>query len=80
MPRFDPEGLLELIERERVTHLHMVPIMFERLLKLPEEVRSRYDVSSLRFVVHAAAPVLAHDQAGDDRLVGTDRPRVLRLD
>src|SRR5436309_4585011 len=34
----------------------MVPIMFERLLKLPEEVRRRYDVSSLRFVVHAAAP------------------------
>jgi long-chain acyl-CoA synthetase len=55
-PRFDAEGLLALIERERVTHLHLVPIMFERLLKLPEEVRARYDVSSLRFVVHAAAP------------------------
>jgi long-chain acyl-CoA synthetase len=57
MPRFDPEGLLALIERERVTHLHLVPIMFERLLKLPQEVRERYDISSLRFVVHAAAPV-----------------------
>jgi long-chain acyl-CoA synthetase len=56
MPRFDPEGLLALIERERVTHLHLVPIMFERLLKLPPEVRRRYDLSSLRFVVHAAAP------------------------
>jgi long-chain acyl-CoA synthetase len=56
MPRFDPERLLELIERERITHLHLVPIMFERLLKLPEEVRARYDVSSLRFVIHAAAP------------------------
>jgi long-chain acyl-CoA synthetase len=56
MPRFDPEGLLTLIERERITHLHLVPIMFERLLKLPEDVRRRYDVSSLRFVVHAAAP------------------------
>ena len=55
-PRFDPEGLLALIERERITHLHLVPIMFERLLKLPEEVRHRYDISSLRFVVHAAAP------------------------
>jgi long-chain acyl-CoA synthetase len=55
-PRFDPEGLLALIESERVTHLHLVPIMFERLLKLPDEVRARYDVSSLRFVVHAAAP------------------------
>jgi long-chain acyl-CoA synthetase len=56
MPRFDPERLLELIERERITHLHLVPIMFERLLKLPEETRKRYDTSSLRFVVHAAAP------------------------
>jgi long-chain acyl-CoA synthetase len=56
MPRFDPEGLLQLIERERITHLHLVPIMFERLLKLPAEVRERYDVSSLRFVIHAAAP------------------------
>jgi long-chain acyl-CoA synthetase len=55
-PRFDPEQLLALIERERITHLHMVPIMFERLLKLPRDVRERYDVSSLRFVVHAAAP------------------------
>ncbi len=55
-PRFDAAGLLELIERERITHLHMVPIMFERLLKLPEDVRRHYDVSSLRFVVHAAAP------------------------
>jgi long-chain acyl-CoA synthetase len=56
MARFDPEGLLALIERERITHLHLVPIMFERLLKLPAQVRGRYDLSSLRFVVHAAAP------------------------
>ena len=56
MPRFDPEALLALIERERITHLHLVPIMFERLLKLPADVRARYDVSSLRFTVHAAAP------------------------
>jgi long-chain acyl-CoA synthetase len=54
--RFDPEELLQLIETHRVTHLHMVPIMFHRLLKLPAEVRTRYDLSSLRFVVHAAAP------------------------
>ncbi|WP_421931038.1 acyl-CoA synthetase [Phenylobacterium sp.] len=54
--RFDPEELLALIARERVTHLHMVPIMFTRLLRLPPEVRARYDVSSLKFVVHAAAP------------------------
>ncbi|MFC0283607.1 acyl-CoA synthetase [Camelimonas abortus] len=56
-PRYDSEELLRLIEKHRVTHLHMVPIMFNRLLRLPEEVRSKYDVSSLQFVVHAAAPV-----------------------
>jgi long-chain acyl-CoA synthetase len=55
-PRFDAEELLQLIERHRVTHLHMVPIMFNRLLRLPEAVRRRYDLSSLEFVVHAAAP------------------------
>jgi long-chain acyl-CoA synthetase len=55
-PRFDAEDLLARIERDRVTHLHMVPIMFNRLLKLPEEVKRRYDLSSLEFVVHAAAP------------------------
>ena len=54
--RFDPEELLAMIERFRVTHLHMVPIMFNRLLKLPDEVKRKYDLSSLRFVVHAAAP------------------------
>ena len=55
-PRFDAQDLLALIERERITHLNMVPIMFNRLLRLPEAVRSRYDLSSLEFVTHAAAP------------------------
>lgn len=55
-PRFDAEELLALIEKERLTHIHMVPTMFVRLLNLPEEVRNRYDLSSLKFVVHAAAP------------------------
>jgi len=59
-PRFDPEALLALIAKERVTHLHMVPTMFVRLLKLPEEVRAKYDLFSLRFVVHAAAPCPVH--------------------
>ena len=54
--RFDAENLLRLIEARRITHLHMVPIMFNRLLRLPDAVRARYDLSSLRFVVHAAAP------------------------
>jgi len=56
MPRFDDEGLLALIERERITHLHLVPTMFVRLLRLPEPVRARYDLSSLEFVIHGAAP------------------------
>jgi long-chain acyl-CoA synthetase len=56
MPRFEPEALLQLIEAHRITHLQVVPTMFIRLLKLPEEVRRTYDVSSLEFVVHAAAP------------------------
>ncbi|HKK29210.1 MAG TPA: acyl-CoA synthetase [Alphaproteobacteria bacterium] len=55
-PRFDAEGLLKIIDEHRITHIHMVPTMFVRLLKLPEEVRNRYDVSTLKFVVHAAAP------------------------
>jgi long-chain acyl-CoA synthetase len=55
--RFDAEGLLKLIEEKRITHIHMVPIMFNRLLKLPEAVRKKYDLSSLKFIVHAAAPV-----------------------
>lgn len=56
MPRFEPEELLRLIEAHRITHIQMVPTMFVRLLKLPEEVKRKYDLSSLEFVVHAAAP------------------------
>jgi len=56
MPKWDAEGCLALIERHRVTNTHMVPANFIRILELPEEVRNRYDLSSLRLVVHAAAP------------------------
>jgi long-chain acyl-CoA synthetase len=56
MERFDPEDWLRLIEKYKVTHCQMVPTMFSRLLKLPEDVRKKYDVSSLESVVHAAAP------------------------
>ena len=77
--RFDAEDLLRLIEAERVTHIHMVPIMFNRLIKLPEAVKARYDLSSLRDVVHAAAPCPAAGQAGDDRVVGAGDQRILRL-
>lgn len=57
MPRFDAEELLHLIQTRRITHLNMVPIIFDRLPKLPQAVRERYDLSSLRFVAHAAASV-----------------------
>jgi long-chain acyl-CoA synthetase len=55
-PRFDAAELLSLVERHRATNLMMVPTMFVRLLKLPEEVRHHYDLSSLQHVVHGAAP------------------------
>ena len=56
MEHFDPERTLELIESERVTFGQFVPTMFVRMLKLPPEVRERYDVSSIQVAVHAAAP------------------------
>jgi acyl-CoA synthetase (AMP-forming)/AMP-acid ligase II len=56
MERFDPVEALQLIERHRVTRMQVVPTHLIRMLKLPEEVRARYDLSSLQMVVHAAAP------------------------
>jgi len=56
MEHFEPEAALQAIERYRVTHSQWVPTMFVRMLKLPEEVRNRYDLSSLRCAIHAAAP------------------------
>ncbi len=56
LPRFDPEAFLALVEKHRIEAMFMVPTMFVRLLKLPAEVRNRHDLSSLRFVMHAAAP------------------------
>jgi long-chain acyl-CoA synthetase len=56
MDRFDPEEMLRLIGRHRVTHSHMVPTQFRRLLALAEAVRVKYDVSSLRAAIHGAAP------------------------
>ena len=60
MEHFDPEQWLALVERYRVTHCQMVPVMFSRLLRLPDEVRARYDTSSLECIVHAAAPCPVH--------------------
>ena len=56
MDKWTPEGMLELIDRYRVTLSHMVPTQFHRLLLLPEEVRKKYDCSSTRHMLHAAAP------------------------
>lgn len=56
MRKFDAEAVLRLIETHRVTHAQFVPTMFVRMLKLPAAVRERYDMSSLRCVIHAAAP------------------------
>jgi long-chain acyl-CoA synthetase len=56
MEKFDPLEALRLIERYKVTHLQMVPTHFVRLLKLPESQRRRYDLSSLKMAIHAAAP------------------------
>jgi len=56
LPKFDPEYVLHLIGRERLTHLHLVPTMMNRLLELPQSVRWKYDLSSLEFVIHGAAP------------------------
>jgi len=62
MDKWDAEETLRLVERHRVTHTHMVATMFHRLLQLPDETRSRYDLSSLRFVIHGAAPTPVHEK------------------
>ena len=54
--RWDSEGILKIIQDYKVTRGHLVPIMFQRLLNLPEDVRKKYDVSSLRYIIHGAAP------------------------
>ncbi len=56
MDRWDPEESLRLTQAHRVTHTHTVPTQFRRVLALPGEVRDRYDTSSLRAVIHSAAP------------------------
>jgi len=56
MDKWAPEDMLRLIESHRVTTSHMVPTQFHRLLALPEDVRNKYDLSSLRHMIHAAAP------------------------
>jgi long-chain acyl-CoA synthetase len=56
MDRFEPADVLRLIDQHNVTHTHMVPTQFRRLLALPDEVKAKYDVSSMRCAIHSAAP------------------------
>ena len=77
MEKFDAESLLKYIQQYKVTHIQMVPTMFVKLLKLPEEVRKSYDVSSLKWVVHAAAPMPDPGEGADDRMVGPHHRRIL---
>jgi long-chain acyl-CoA synthetase len=56
MESFDAEEFLKLVEKHKVTQSQLVPTMFVRMLKLPEEVRTRYNVSSIKGAIHAAAP------------------------
>jgi long-chain acyl-CoA synthetase len=54
--KWDSEGVLRTIAERKVTHMHLVPIMFQRLLALPDEVKARYDVSHVKYIIHGAAP------------------------
>jgi long-chain acyl-CoA synthetase len=56
MDSWDAQRALALVERYRVTNSHMVPTQFKRMLSLPEETRQRYDLSSMQWLIHAAAP------------------------
>ncbi|MFJ5382645.1 acyl-CoA synthetase [Cupriavidus sp. CER94] len=55
-PRFDAEQVLALVEKHRIDVLYLVPIMYVRLLKLPPDVRAKYDLSSIRFVASTGSP------------------------
>jgi long-chain acyl-CoA synthetase len=54
--KWDSEHVLKIISEKKVTHFHLVPIMFQRLLALPAAVKAKYDVSHVRFIIHGAAP------------------------
>jgi long-chain acyl-CoA synthetase len=60
MDKWDAEEMLRLVDRHRITHTHVVPTMLNRLLQLAPEIRAKYDVSSLRWVLHGAAPCPVH--------------------
>jgi long-chain acyl-CoA synthetase len=60
MDKWDAEETLRLIDAHKATHTHVVPTMMHRMLQLPEETRRKYDVSSMRWIIHGAAPCPVH--------------------
>lgn len=60
MDKWDAEETLRLIEKYKATHTHIVPTMMHRMLQLPEATRKKYDISSMRWIIHGAAPCPAH--------------------
>src|SRR5256885_16431348 len=68
--RFDPERFLQLVQEHRIDTAYMVPIMYVRLLRLPREVRERYDISSLRFIASTGSPCAP--ERSEERRVGKE--------
>ena len=64
MDKWDAEEVLRLVDRHGITHSHMVATMFHRMLALPEDVKASYDLSSLRWLLHGAAPCPVHIKQG----------------
>ena len=64
MDKWDAEETLRLVQEHRITHTHVVPTMLHRMLQLPDEVKVKYDTSSLRWILHGAAPCPAHVKEG----------------
>ncbi|MEO8723073.1 MAG: AMP-binding protein, partial [Sphingobium sp.] len=56
LDKWDTEQVLRTISEMRVTHMHLVPIMFQRLLALPDEVKAKYKIDHVRYIIHGAAP------------------------
>ena len=78
MEHFDAEEYLSLVDQYDITHSQVVPTMFVRMLKLPEETRTKYDVSSLGDGHPRRGAVPGAGQEADDRVVRPGDPRVLR--
>ena len=73
--RFEAEDMLRLIHKHRVSHMHIVPTMFVRLLRLPADVKAKYDLASLRWITHGAAPCAPSSAAGSARRSAAGFPR-----